>query len=671
MGIEYYNNTLCISATTLVEKDIMSYDNYKKLSIRGGINVVRQGKGPGKYALVEVDTLPDRFKQKVKEIFPDGPLMKLQEWFRSNYVFDDAARSFFSKYRVNGNPLPAEKQTEYTANASTINAILSLINNSKALRQTMGGCGQVKWEDMSAAIAFFKNEFGHTLPESTLRFRKKVSEYRRDGYESLISGKFGNQNTRKVNHHIEQLLLGIASLPNKPFNTNVAEMYNMFVCGELDVYDPQTGELFDPERFIDKNGNPMSLSESCIANYLNAPKNKVLLAREQMSWSTFMHEQRPYMHRHAPEFSLSKISFDDRDLPRKLKDTKQRPKAYYAYDVTSGCVIGRSYSRFKNVDLVIDVFRDMFRTIQRNGWNCPAQVEVENHLMSQWADNFLAAGTVFPFVRFCAALNSQEKRAEHLNGAKKISVEHKNHTGIGRFYAKRDKYRTESRKVSDETNDTYEEKEYFTWDELIAEDISDCNEFNHQLHPNQKMYPMMTRWDVLVSNINPNLQPIDKAVLYRYIGEHEETSVRRNHCCRLMYKDWWLSSPDVISRLSANNYKVDAYYLPDLDGEVSEVFIYQNGVYVDSLKDLGTYNEALAERTENDTAIFEKQQSFASKFDKSIKDKRIQPVGVMKRGTIDTAPIDDLIVDVPLEIEEDPDDYTLGMDYGKMALEQL
>lgn len=117
-----------------------------------------------------------------------------------------------------------------------------------------------------------------------------------------------------------------------------------------------------------------------------------------------------------PEFSFSKISFDDRDLPRKLKDTKARPKAYYAYDVASQCVVGFAYNRNKNVDLVVDMFRSMFRLIDRKGWGCPAQVEVENHLMSQWKDSFLKAGVMFPFVRFCAPQNSQEKYAEPMNG---------------------------------------------------------------------------------------------------------------------------------------------------------------------------------------------------------------------------------------------------------------
>lgn len=186
---------------------------------------------------------------------------------------------------------------------------------------------------------------------------------------------------------------------------------------------------------------------------------------------------------------MSKVSFDDRDLPRKLKDTKARPKAYYAYDVASQCVVGMAYNRNKNVDLVVDCFRDMFRLLDRNGWGCPAQVEVENHLMSQWKDSFLKAGVMFPFVRFCAPQNSQEKYAEPMNGAKKRSIEHKNHLGIGRFYAKDRHYRTEAKKVFDEKNDTYEDKQYYTWEELIADDRRDVWEFNHSLHPEPEEVP--------------------------------------------------------------------------------------------------------------------------------------------------------------------------------------
>lgn len=626
--MEYYGNRLCVSYHELVDGGIMSVPNYKQMCSRGRLDVVRSGKGLGRYALIAVDSLPDTYREKVEERYPGGDGVRLAGWVMSNYEMDQGAVVFFHDRRKTGLDLPEDKAREYIINASVLNTRIKLYDRAKDYRKLMGE--KYDWGMMAGAIEALRNELHHTLPKSTLRFRKKVNEYKKEGYCCLISGKFGNQSARKVDYKTERLILGIACLPNKPYNTSVLEMYNSFVTGELEVYDPETGELFNADDFTDRSGEPKALSETTITNYLNKPKNRVLIEHKLTSFTTFMHEQMPHAHRHAPEFSLSKVSFDDRDLPRKLKDTKARPKAYYAYDVASQCVVGAAYNRNKNVDLVVDCFRDMFRLLDRNGWGCPAQVEVENHLMSQWKDSFLKAGVMFPFVRFCAPQNSQEKYAEPMNGAKKRSIEHRNHLGIGRFYARDRHYRTEAKKVFDEKNDTYEDKQYYSWEELIADDRKDVWEFNHTLHPNQKKYPGMTRWDVLMANINPTLHPLDKSVLARYIGDHVETTIRRNSYCRVQYKDWWLSDVKVIEQLEANNWKVDAYYLPQEDGGISDVYIWQNGRYIDKLQDVGTFNTADCEQTEADLAVKVAQQKKIAKFNKWVKENEIGAVCISK-----------------------------------------
>ena len=659
--MEYYGNRLCISARELVDGGVMTQSNYKQMANRGRFDVVRPGKGLGCYALVAVDSLPESYREKVEELFPGGDKVRLAGWVRSNYEVDPLANAFFYSKEQTGFELPPEKIKEYVTNASVLNCCIRLYERASTSQKLMGG--KYNWEMMAAAIESLREQFGHTLPTSTLRFRKKVAEYKREGYACLISGKFGNQSARKVDHKTERLILGIAVLPNKPYNSSVWEMYNSFVCGELEVYDPETGELFNPDDFTDKNGEPLVLSEATISNYLNKPKNRVLIEHALMSFTTFMHEQMPHVHRHAPEFSFSKISFDDRDLPRKLKDTKVRPKAYYAYDVTSQCVVGFAYNRNKNVDLVVDCFRSMFRLIERRGWGCPAQVEVENHLMSQWRDSFLKAGVLFPFVRFCAPMNSQEKYSEPLNGAKKRSIEHKNHLGIGRFYAKNRAYRTESKKVFDALNDTYEDKQYYSWDELVADDMRDVLEFNNSPHPNQKKYPGMTRWEVLEANMNPTLQPIDKSVLARFIGEHVKTSIRRNSYCRVAYTDWWLSGTEVIEKLAPNNWEVDAYYLTTEDGKITDVYIYQNDMLIDKLQNVGTFNTADAEQTDEDRAIFVEQQKKIAGFNGYIKNNAISGVGISKPQAIiekaveaeELPPVDDIPVNEYVETE----DYSL------------
>lgn len=666
--MEYYGNRLCISMRDLVDGGIMTEPNYKQLASRGRFDVVRKGRGQGCYALVAVDSLPQRYKDKVEEVYPGGAQARLEGWIKSNYEVDQQAVAFFFSKEKCGVALPREKAQEYITNASVLNTCIKLYERAATAQKLFGG--KYDWSMMAATIEVLRKHFGHTLPASILRFRKKVNDYKANGYPSLISGKFGNQCARKVDYKTERLILSIAIQPNKPWNTNVLELYNSFVTGEFDVFDPETGELFNPDDFTDKNGEPMVLSEATICNYLNKPKNKLLIDSALMSYTAFSHEVAPHVHRHHGEFSLSKVSFDDRDLPRKLKDTKLRPKAYYAYDVTSGCCIGRAYNRTKNIDLVVEMFRDMFRLLDRQGWGCPAEVEVENHLMSQWRDSFLRAGVMFPYVRFCAPMNSKEKYAESANGVKKRTVEHRNHIGIGRFYAKRRQYRTESIKVFDEFNNTYVEKEYYTWDELIADDMRDIYEYNHALHPNQKKYKGMTRWDVLVANINPALQPLDKATIARYVGEKVSTTIRRNSYCRVAGADWWLSKTEAIELLAPNDYKVEAYYLTDEDGKITDMFIYQGDMYIDRLDNVGTFNTARAEQTEADERIFTEQRKKISHFEKYVKDNAIRRVGVIERVTQpQTIEVEEVVS--PMPETRETQGYGLSEDYAARALQDL
>lgn len=638
---------------------IMSVPNYKKLAARKEINVVRQGKGLGSYALIEIATMPLRFQERIKLKYGDMKEDVIRNWLGSHYHIDAKARDFYTRFRFdNGDTLPPEHIQEYTVNASVIEAVMRAMEDGTFMRKAMKA-GPVNWGELAGAISYYQAEFGHTLPVSSNRFKKRVNDFKANGYESLISRKFMNQNRRKVTYDIERLLLSIDAQPEQPFNTTVWEQYNMFVQGDLELYDPETGEVLNPADFTDKDGNPLVLSPATVANYLNNPKNKALRAKLHMSQWDFNNAYRPYHLRSIGEFSLSKVSLDDRDLPRPMKDGN-RVKAYYAYDVVSGAVVGYAYNRYKTTELFLDCMRNMFQTLDRNGMYIPAELEVEHHLVSDFADGLMQAGTVFPLIRWCNPGNSREKRAEHKNREKKYGVEKRTQVGIGRWWAKLEANRPKEEKVYDEKNNTYKVKTY-SYEELVADDIRAIQTFNAQPHPNQKRYPGMSRWDVLCAHQNPNLAPWDKAVLYRFIGQHTETTIRQNTYCTVMYNQYGLPSPEIIEKLEPRNYKVDAYYLPDADGTINEVYIYQNGRYIATCKPVARYNENTAEQTEYDKAAYTEQSKYVAQFDKMMKDGKIKRVGILAKE--EAKLITEVQAEaVPLPTQTEEEDYSAYMD---------
>ena len=651
-----------VHPSTLSEEElapIMSIPNYKKLAAKEKINVVRSGRGLGGYVLVEIATMPLRFQERIKLKYGDMKEDVIRNWLGSHYHIDAKAREFYTRFRFdNGDTLPPEHIQEYTVNASVIEAVMRAMEDATFMRKAMKA-GPVNWGELAGAISYYQAEFGHTLPVSSNRFKKRVNDFKANGYESLISRKFMNQNRRKVTYDIERLLLSIDAQPEQPFNTTVWEQYNLFVQGELELYDPETGEVLNPADFTDKDGNPLVLSPATVANYLNNPKNKALRGKLHMSQWNFNNAYRPYHLRSIGEYSLSKVSLDDRDLPRPMKDGN-RVKAYYAYDVVSGAVVGYAYNRYKTTELFLDCMRNMFQTLDRNGMYIPAELEVEHHLVSDFADGLMQAGTVFPLIRWCNPGNSREKRAEHKNREKKYGVEKRTQVGIGRWYAKLEANRPKEEKVYDEKNNTYKVKTY-SYEELVADDIRAIETFNAQPHPNQKRYPGMSRWDVLCAHQNPNLAPWDKAVLYRFIGQHTETTIRQNTYCTVMYNQYGLPSPEIIEKLEPRNYKVDAYYLPDADGTINEVYIYQNGRYIATCKPVARYNENTAEQTEYDKAAYTEQSKYVAQFDKMMKDGKIKRVGILAKE--EAKLITEVQAEaVPLPAQAEEEDYSAYMD---------
>lgn len=649
---EYYNSVLCVSAGWLYgDGQILTKSNYDALVRRGWIKVLRRA-SYNTPALVAFDTIPERFRSEIIRITGDPHQKASRTTFKDNITPDAAALEFFSAYKLSdGRNLPEATVLEYCNNAAILNTIAKAVNTRISKRRALGGKVADIWETVAAEVEQLKDDMKHSLPSNSRRLKDKFKDYQKEGYTALIHRNFCNDNSRKVSASIESLILSLYASPEKPYSASVHDMYMRFLGGAVDVVDIETGELFDRNDFFDKNGAPVTLSESTIWNYINDPRNRVTVDKVRTGRHEFMTFHRPHHHRKAPVFSLSKISLDDRDLPRKLHDGSY-VKAYYAYDVASGVLLGAAYSKFKDKNLFLECLRDMFRTIDKYSLGMPLEVEVEHHLVNKFKDDLMKAGMVFQFVRWCNPGNSQEKRAEHYNRAKKYGYEKKYQDGIGRWYAKLEANRPKQNADWDENGMVIKEKTY-SFEDLVADDRRMIEMMNNDLHPKQKLYKGLSRLDVLRKFENPNSARIEKRILARYIGEVTETSIRRSQYVRVQYEDYQLPSPEVLGKLEPNNYTVQAYYFPT--DNIESVYVYQNLEYIGEFPKIVKYNEATAEQTDTDREAFTNQSKYVARFDKMVKDGKNDLKKVKTISTdIPTTPDAGSII-IPISpVQEDP-----------------
>lgn len=634
--LQHYGKSTVIDLADLIEDrrtaedqseclaPVVTYSNYKKLLLRGKINVVRQGKGKGNSVLIDYDSLPIDLRDKVdKRIGTDAVhVATLRKWFSDHYRRDRGAMEYYPKrLRELNISLPLERiaqlTEEYTVNASVLMAVKNLQADIRLLKRVMGGKKTIRWEQLASAISYYRQEVGHTLPQSAARFRKALREFDERGYESLISKKFGNQQTRKVDRDTLYLLLALDNDDTRPYNTTVAERYNNFVDGLLAVYNPETGELYDPHKY--KN-----LSDTTVANYLSTPEAKALRGKVHDDYQTWRGKNQPFVLRKRPTMSLSKISLDDRDLKIKINWREQGVseivslKIYLAYDLASQAIIGYSFSGKKRHDIFIGCLRSTFRTLLANNLPCPYEAEVEQHLVSDFKETLMRPGALFPEPNFLAPGNSQAKGAEHMNRLFKYQTEKEYIPNTGRHYARLDANQTNEEKSFDEHNDRFKAK-VWAYEDAVAFYEGLIHEYNHSPHSNEAYWGGRTRWEVLMSSVNPQLAEVDRHKLATLLGEHRSTSVRRGHI-KANYRSFALS-PEGISKLKSRDGKVDAYWWEQTDGEMGEVYVYEGGRYIETAEEIIRINEAKAEQTEEDRHQLHRQLQRVKAYDAHISER--------------------------------------------------
>lgn len=205
---QYYNNNiLCVEASWLIDQEIVSESNFKQLCSRGKFKKMNVG-GNGRKALIEYDSIRPSLKQKIIDLAGD-PTEKAKHISFSDYLkTDEFAKQFFNSYTLeNGEGLPEKNIKEYTANASVLNAIDTVISSTMSKRKALGS--KVKpWEKITTIVSELpQHTWPHSLPANDRRLQARYKLYKTEGYESLIHKGFCHKNAEKINENAKSWVL--------------------------------------------------------------------------------------------------------------------------------------------------------------------------------------------------------------------------------------------------------------------------------------------------------------------------------------------------------------------------------------------------------------------------------------------------------------------------------
>lgn len=230
---QFYQNTLTVPAKPLYEDlDVMSESNYKKLCRTGKINRVRTARGLDNTALVDFESLPERFRVDIVRKIGYPPKKNTQNLILNHYHDDFQAIDFFASYMIDEyRTLSPEHQEEYLKNAQMLDALDTYIKEMVTFRCSRGGKAALTqiWQDATQSVADVQEQIGHTLPKSVRRLKEKLEDYKRDGYAVLISDNFGNNKAAKVKDTQQEAVLRELLRKHQGFdNEKIAKDYNLF-----------------------------------------------------------------------------------------------------------------------------------------------------------------------------------------------------------------------------------------------------------------------------------------------------------------------------------------------------------------------------------------------------------------------------------------------------------
>lgn len=593
-----WNNLIVVTKEELVP-NWFEWNTLKSIVYRSkkrgyGLTQVRLG-GNGRVALYDFDTLELHIQHAL------GDPRNVAHVFEKHYRTDKEAVSFYRQHQLpDGSYLAADHQDRYIVNASVLKTIIAFRADIEKERKRKGLNLLGITEVLRAHTIDFqktlkaKHKAEHTLPESLKRFKQVLNDFEKKGYASLISGKHGNDNSRKVTVDTVALLTSLfVSDATKPSPTDIHRRYVDFLSGKISVANNETGELYDPQYF-------KALSDSTVSKYLTSWDVAVGTSLIRQNRQKQMGQYKPYAGLDRPVYAGSLLTADDRN-PAFLMPNGNRVWLYIAFDVASEAVVAIVHGQSKQ-GIILELYRQIVRNIAELGLNMPDGLECESNLNSEYKETLLMEGVMFQNVRI-EANNARGKIAENFNGRTRYQYEKTHENYQPRPFAKKESNQAGTH-----------EPQRMHYDDIVKLCYHNYVDWNNA--PHYKVNEL-SKWEYFIQRQHPDLKPINYNAILPYLGYETKTSCNVG-VIRLRSGEYWLGENGEIAlgeklinlMRKVEGRNVTVYWLDDNAGKTLKALVFIGNLLVCEAIVKPTFPRAVIERGPEHERAFEIVQSY-------------------------------------------------------------
>ncbi len=622
------------------EKKGYGYDR----AMRGGNN---------RELLVKFDSLPKNIQEAI------GDPRKVTNPLELYYKEYRAVADYYNDFTYpDGKYLRPNTLEKYIINANVLNAVVRLEKERENIRITQNGSlrgvTQTLYNDVHAfnAILLKRYEYEHTLNANYRSFTRQLNEFKKgleisetEAYKSLIKGADGGGrfNAKKRDEKMDRLLIDLfGGRDFKPSPTEVANEYEAFLAGYIDVINQKTGEIYNPKDYKE-------ISNRTITTFLNKWEVKIgTHAKRSGNRQQLMQNFIPYESMERPTLAGSIISIDDRQPPFEYEKGK-RMWWYIGIDLASEAIVAWAYGKTKE-ELILNFYKNMVNN--HHNWNVqlPAELECESSLNSSFKGTFLRNGAMFEKVNIHAN-SARSKMIERFFRDMRYELEKHQMGWLARPFAKNEANQASS-----------EPKQIIPYDKLVQQCFSNIMLWNNM----PKKGTTIGRFDYFLQNQSPELQSTNYKSFIQHLGTKTTTSCNAG-IVKLQRSEWLLgdkgtiyTGEKLINLLKQVEGKtIDVYWLEDENGNVYKAMIFdrKESRYVGEVLPKPISARSFKEETEeqrNNRVLMAKYRNTVTSY-MQIQKNAIEPLKVIDNRPITVSSSFSIPgITIPKEVNHEP-----------------